>query len=191
MIYLELFLIYFRIGLFSFGGGYAAMPLIQSLIVEGKHWLTMEEYADLTAIAEMTPGPIAVNSATFVGQKMAGLPGALVCTFGCILPSLIIVMTLAWLYTKIRNFKIVQDVLKKLRPAVTAMIAGACLTILLMALFGTSTLSEIPNSSLRIIELFLYIGSLILIRKFNFGPITIIGTVTAIGTVLYILTIGV
>lgn len=187
MIYLELFLVYFRIGLFSFGGGYAAMPLIQSLIVEGKHWLTMEEYADLTAIAEMTPGPIAVNSATFVGQKMAGLPGALVCTFGCILPSLIIVMALAWLYTKIRNFKIVQDVLKKLRPAVTAMIAGACLTILLMALFGTSTLSEIPNSSLRFIELILYIVSLILIRKFNFGPITIIGCVTVVGTVLYLI----
>jgi hypothetical protein len=77
---IELFLVYFQIGLFAFGGGYAAMPLIQNLVVEGKGWLTMAEYADLTTIAEMTPGSIIINSATFVGQKMAGLPGALICT---------------------------------------------------------------------------------------------------------------
>ena len=92
---IELFLVYFQIGLFAFGGGYAAMPLIQNLVVEGKGWLTMAEYADLTTIAEMTPGPIIINSATFVGQKMAGLPGALICTLGAVTPSLIIVLTLA------------------------------------------------------------------------------------------------
>ena len=113
MIYLELFLVYFQIGLFAFGGGYAAMPLIQNLVVEGKGWLTMAEFADLTTIAEMTPGPIAVNSATFVGQKMAGLPGAIVCTLGCILPSLFIVLTLAYFYTKYRNLETVKRVLNK------------------------------------------------------------------------------
>ena len=164
MIFLQMFLTYFQIGLFSFGGGYAAMPLIQSLVVDGKGWLTMAEYTDLLTIAEMTPGPIAVNSATFVGQKMAGLPGAIVCTLGCITPSVIIVLILAWAYTKYRNLDVVQSVLGELRPAVVAMIAGAGLTIILMAFFGTSTLSEIPGSPIRFIEMLLFAGSLILLR---------------------------
>ncbi len=94
MIFLELFLAFFRIGLFSFGGGYAAVPLIQSEIVDGHKWLEMSQFADLITIAEMTPGPIAVNSATFVGQQIAGLPGAIVCTLGCIMPSFLIVLLL-------------------------------------------------------------------------------------------------
>ena len=183
MLYLELFLVYFQIGLFAFGGGYAAMPLIQNLVVEGKGWLSMAEYADLTTIAEMTPGPIAVNSATFVGQKMAGLPGAIVCTLGCILPSLIIVLTLAYFYTKYRSLKTVKAVLGELRPAVVAMIAGAGLTILLLALFGTSSLSEI--NSVRWIELLLFAVCLFLLRKFKTNPIMIIFGTAVAGTLMY------
>lgn len=186
MIYLQLFLTYFQIGLFSFGGGYAAMPLIQSLIVEGKGWLTMEEYADLTTIAEMTPGPIAVNSATFVGQKMAGLPGALICTAGCILPSLIIVLTLAYFYTKYRSLSAVKTILGELRPAVVAMIAGAGLTILLLAWFGTSTLSEISPGNMRWIEFGLFCFCLFLLRKYKTNPIAIIFMSAVIGTILYL-----
>ncbi|MCH3962199.1 MAG: chromate transporter [Solobacterium sp.] len=187
MILLDLFLVYLEIGAFSFGGGYAAMPLIQTLVVQQKGWLTMAEYADLTTIAEMTPGPIAVNSATFVGQKMAGLPGALICTLGCILPSVLIVLLLAWLYTKFRNLKIVKNVLGELRPAVVAMIAGAGLTIILLAFFGTSSLAEISFGSIRWIEVGLYIVSLILIRKYKWGPIAIIFSTAAVGTLLYCL----
>ena len=183
---IELFLVYFQIGLFAFGGGYAAMPLIQNLVVEGKGWLTMAEYADLTTIAEMTPGPIIINSATFVGQKMAGLPGALICTLGAVTPSLIIVLTLAYFYTKCRNLGVVKNVLGELRPAVVAMIAGAGLTILLMAFFGTSVLSEIPSASIRWIEVFLFVGSLILIRKYKAGPIMIIFGTAVVGTLLYL-----
>jgi chromate transporter len=183
---IELFLVYFQIGLFAFGGGYAAMPLIQNLVVEGKGWLTMAEYADLTTIAEMTPGPIIINSATFVGQKMAGLPGALICTLGAVTPSLIIVLTLAYFYTKYRNLGVVKNVLGELRPAVVAMIAGAGLTILLMAFFGTSVLSEIPSASIRWIEVFLFVGSLILIRKYKAGPIMIIFGTAVVGTLLYL-----
>ncbi len=186
MIFLELFLVYFQIGLFAFGGGYAAMPLIQNLVVEGKGWLTMAEYADLTTIAEMTPGPIAVNSATFVGQKMAGLPGAIVCTFGCILPSLIIVLTLAYFYTKYRNLKLVKDVLGELRPAVVAMIAGAGLTILLLAFFGTSALNEI-GKEIRWIEIGLFAVSLFLLRKYKANPIMIIFGTAVAGTLLYLI----
>jgi len=185
MILLELFFVYLQIGAFSFGGGYAAMPLIQTLVVQQKGWLTMAEYADLTTIAEMTPGPIAVNSATFVGQKMAGLPGALVCTLGCVLPSILIVLLLAWLYTKYRDLNVVKNILGQLRPAVVAMIAGAGLTIILFAFFGTSTLSEISLSSIRWVELGLYIVSLILIRKFKWGPIKIIFSTAIVGTLIY------
>ncbi len=185
MIYLQLFLVYFQIGLFSFGGGYAAMPLIQSLIVEGKGWLTMAEYADLTTIAEMTPGPIAVNSATFVGQKMAGLPGAVVCTIGCVLPSILIVLTLAYLYSKFRELKIVKSVLKELRAAVVAMIAGAGVTILLLGFFGTSTLAEISLSNIRVIEVALYLLALFLLRKYKMGPIPILFGTAVLGTILY------
>ena len=183
MIYLQLFLVYLEIGAFSFGGGYAAMPLIQNLCVEQKGWLTMSEFADLTTIAEMTPGPIAVNSATFVGQKMAGFPGAVVCTFGCILPSLVI----AWLYQKFERLDIVKKVLSGMRPAVVAMIAGAGMTILLLGLFGTGNISELSLSSLRPIEAGIYFFSLLLLRKRKAGPIQIVFLSAILGTILYMI----
>ena len=185
MILIELFIVYFQIGLFAFGGGYAAMPLIQSLVVEGKGWLTMAEYADLTTIAEMTPGPIIINSATFVGQKMAGLPGAIVCSLGSVMPSLIIVLTLAYFYTKYRNLGIVKSVLAELRPAVVALIASAGVTIWMLGMFGTSKIAEIQE--IRWIEVLLFAGSLIVIRKFKAGPITIIFSTALIGTLLYLI----
>ena len=95
MIHLELFWSFFQIGLFSIGGGYAAMPLIQHQVVELHPWLTLEQFSDIITISQMTPGPIAINSATFVGLQLGGLPGALVATAGCVLPSCIIV--LRWL----------------------------------------------------------------------------------------------
>ena len=91
MVYLMLFLSFLQVGMFSIGGGYAAIPLIQSQVVDVHGWLTMEEFMNLVTIAEMTPGPIAINSATFVGIRIAGLLGAVIATFGCILPSCILV----------------------------------------------------------------------------------------------------
>ena len=129
MIYLQLFLSFLQVGLFSFGGGYAAMPLIQGQVVTTHGWLSMTEFTDLITISQMTPGPIAVNSATFVGIKIAGIPGALVATLGCILPSCIIVTLIAKLYLKYRNMAILQGVLGSLRPAVVAMIASAGISI--------------------------------------------------------------
>ena len=114
MIYLQLFLSFLQVGMFSFGGGYAAMPLIQGQVVTGHHWLSMSEFTDLITISQMTPGPIAVNSATFVGIKIAGIPGALAATFGCILPSCIIVTVIAKLYLKYRSMEVLQGVLGSL-----------------------------------------------------------------------------
>ena len=100
MIYLQLFLSFLQVGLFSVGGGYAAIPLIQSQVVTTHSWLTTAEFIDLTTIAEMTPGPIAINAATFVGIRVAGLPGAIIATLGSITPALFLVSLLAKLYLR-------------------------------------------------------------------------------------------
>ena len=110
------------------------MPLIQAQIVDLHGWLSMTEFTDLITISQMTPGPIAVNSATFVGTKIAGIPGALVSTAGCVLPSCILVTLLARLYLRYRNLTVLQDILGSLRPAVVAMIASSGVLILVQAL---------------------------------------------------------
>lgn len=141
MIYLQLFWSFIQIGLFSIGGGYAAMPLIQAQVVQHHAWLTMSEFTDLITIAEMTPGPIAVNSATFVGIRIAGLPGALIATFSCILPSLFIVSLLAFIYYRYKSLSLLQSILASLRPAVVALIASARWNpILVMVLCGVGNL---------------------------------------------------
>ena len=174
MIYLELFLSFLQIGLFSFGGGYAAIPLIQEQVVNGHHWLSMTEFTDLITISQMTPGPIAINSATFVGTRIAGIPGALAATAGCVLPSCILVTLLAKIYLKYRNLSLLQGVLKSLRPAVIAMIAAAGVSILVTAFWGEAitslTLTQLlPNISIQAVGIF--IGSLILLVRFKINPI--------------------
>ena len=142
MIYLELLWSFFQIGLFSIGGGYAAMPLIQNQVVDVHPWMTMTQFADIMAIAEMTPGPIAVNAATFVGIQVAGIPGAVIATFGCILPSCLIVMTLAYIYYHFRGLKMVQGILAGLRPAVVAMIASAGISLVILSFYGERILPD-------------------------------------------------
>lgn len=186
MILLELFLNFIKIGLFSFGGGYAAVPLIQNVIVDTKKWIEMSEFVDLITIAEMTPGPIALNSASFVGQRLAGFPGAIVATLGCIFPSLVIVLILAWLYFKYKNLKMVQGVLSAVRPAIVSMIASAGLSILVLALFD-SDLKNIELSNLRYVELILFIVGLVLIRKFKLNAMYIIFSSGVVGTLIYLL----
>lgn len=196
MIYLKLFWAFFQIGLFSFGGGYAAVPLIQSQIVETNHWMEMSQFADLITIAEMTPGPIIVNSATFVGQQIAGLPGAIICTLGSVMPSLLIVLILSWVYMKFRNLSTVQGILTGLRPAIVALIASAGLSLLVLALFNSSLseilLSQIETSrsvlsDFRAVEGLLFVGSLVLLRKYKVNPIVIIFGSGIAGTIVYLL----
>lgn len=165
MIYLQLFLSYLQIGAFSFGGGYAAMPLIQAQIVDKHHWLSAGEFADLVTIAEMTPGPIAVNSATFVGNQTAGIWGAAAATAGCILPSCFIVTFLAKLYAKYRNVKIMQDILGGLRPVVISMIAAAGISILKTVFF--------PQGAFEWNGFLLFAAAFILLRKTKKSPIII------------------
>lgn len=184
MIYLELFFCFLQIGLFSFGGGYAAVPLIQSRVVEGYHWLEMSEFVDLITIAEMTPGPMAINSATFVGIRVAGPLGAVVCTLGCITPSLVIVVVLAYIYYKFHNLKTVQGVLAALRPAIVALIATAGLSIFCLGIFNSSA-KELTLSEFRPVEACLFAVALFLLRKFKVNPILIILGTGILGTLIY------
>lgn len=170
MIYLQLFLSFLQIGALSFGGGYASMPLIEAQIVTSHGWLTMTEFSDLVTIAEMTPGPIAVNAATFVGTKVAGVLGALVATAGCILPACVLVMLIARLYLKYRNLTVLQSVLGSLRPAVVAMIASAGLTILMNAFWGGRTV-VLANTNYVMVAIFLL--SFVLLRKTKLSPIAV------------------
>lgn len=174
MIYLQLFLSFLQIGAFSFGGGYAAMPLIQNQVVQLHPWLSQSEFTDLITISQMTPGPIAVNSATFVGTRIAGVPGALAATIGCVLPSCILVTVLAKIYLKYRNLSLLQGILKSLRPAVIAMIAAAGVSILVTAFWGNAASLPDPvfilsNTNLRAVGIFLI--SLILLAKCKMNPI--------------------
>lgn len=171
MIYLELFWSFLKIGLFSFGGGYAAMPLIQEQVVSSHNWLSMAEFTDLITISQMTPGPIAINSATFVGIKIAGIPGALVSTIGCILPSCIIVMLIAKLYLKYRTVNMLQSVLNSLRPAVVAMIASAGISVLITAFWGSAELISLAGTNWILVIIFA--ACVVLLRKFRMNPILV------------------
>lgn len=166
MIYLQLFLSYLQIGAFSFGGGYAAMSLIQAQVVDKYHWLTIGQFTDLVTIAEMTPGPIAINSATFVGTQIGGFFGALCATVGCILPSCIIVTLLAKLYIKYRNVTIMQNILSTLHPVVVSMIAVAGLAILLTVFFPNGTDFSVRGT-------LIFITALVLLRKTKLQPVTV------------------
>ena len=172
MIYLNLFFAFLQIGAFSFGGGYAAMPLIQEQVIDKYHWMSMSDFTDLVTISQMTPGPIAINAATFVGEKVGGIPGALVATLGCILPACLFVSFLAYIYTKYRKLSLMQGILTSLRPAVVSMIFAAGLLILIPALFSSGMISfAAGNFQIRI---FLYfIGALILLRKCKLDPVLV------------------
>ena len=170
MIYLQLFWSFLQIGALSFGGGYAAMPLIQAQIVTNRAWLTMAEFADLVTIAEMTPGPIAVNAATFVGTKIAGISGALCATFGCILPSCVLVTLIAKFYLKYRSLSVLQSVLAALRPAVVAMIASAGVLILISVFWGGS---GVRLSETNWIMLGIFVLCFLLLRRTKLSPIAV------------------
>lgn len=184
MIYIELFLCFAQIGLFSIGGGYAAMPLIREQAVEIRGWLTMTQFGDIMTISEMTPGPIAINSATFVGIQVAGVPGAVFATLGCIFPSLIIVLGLAFVYYRFKNLNVVQGVLTGLRPAVVAMIASAGISLILMAFWGGQDLScimKVPD----LIAVFLFSAGLFILRKWKISPIYLMGGCGLVGLIIY------
>ncbi len=186
MILLKLFWSFFQVGLFSIGGGMASIPLIQNQVVNLNPWLTLKEFTDLITIAEMTPGPIAINAATFVGTRVAGIQGSLVATFGSVLPSCIIVSILAYVYFRFKNLDIIKGILSGLRPAVVALIASAGVSILVMAFWGDKGPST-DIDSLNLISVFLFAGFLFILRKWKPSPILVMLGSGVIGGALYLL----
>ena len=123
MVLLKLFLVFFKIGSFTVGGGYAMIPFIKREAVEINNWISNSDFVEITALDSVTPGPMAVNMATFVGYKVSGIWGAIIATIGVVLPSLILVTIIASLFYKFKSNKIVQAFLNGLKPAVVALIA--------------------------------------------------------------------
>jgi len=185
MIYLELLWSFFQIGLFSFGGGYAALPLIQAQTVDLHSWMTMTEFADVLTISQMTPGPIAINASTFVGMKVAGVGGAAVATLGCVLPSCIIVLLLAYLFYKYHGLTLIQGMLRGLRPAVVSLIASAGFGILILAFWGGDSLWSFALEKMDWVAVGIFAVALFVLRKFKVNPIFVMLGSGVVGLCIY------
>jgi len=120
-----MFLTFFKIGAFTIGGGYAMIPIIQQEIVDKKKWIEEEEFLDIIAISQGSPGPIAINVSIFIGYRLKGLKGAITCMLGTALPSFMIILLIAMMFFQYRNNPIVEKVFLGIRPAVVALIASA------------------------------------------------------------------
>ena len=177
--YLDLLLSFFQIGILSFGGGMAALPLISQQVVDKHAWLTLGEFTDLVTISEMTPGPIGINASTFVGIQVAGLPGALIATAGYVLPACVLVAVLAKLYERYRDMTYIQGTLRGLRPAIVALIAAAGVNILLLALAGEG------EGSVNLVGLALFAAAFLTLRRWKPNPIYVMLGCGALGAVLY------
>lgn len=184
MIYLELFWAFFQVGLFSIGGGYAALPLIQARVVDTHHWLSLAEFTDVVTISQMTPGPIGINAATFVGTKTAGILGSIAATAGCVTPSFIIVLCLAYVYTKYNNLDIIQGILGGLRPAVVGLIAASGLSITILCFFRNSD-TAYSFDSLDVFAVVLFAAGFFALRKFKLNPIYVMLGSGAVGLAAY------
>jgi len=153
MIFLELFFSFLKIGLISFGGGYGMIPLIREEVLSS-NWLTEESFLDLVAVAESTPGPIAVNMATFVGSSQGGVFGALVATLGVVLPSFVIILLIAALARSFLNRPAVQAVLSGVRPTVVGLVFATGVTMLLTTFFSFSSMKDRFAPDFRSIVIF-------------------------------------
>lgn len=183
MIYLQLYWSFFKIGLFSIGGGYASLPLIQKEVVDLQQWITMTEFTDIITISQMTPGPIAINTSTFVGTQVGGLLGAVIATLGCVSPSFIIVLFLAHIYVKYRNLNTISDILYGLRPAVVALIGTAGISIMFLAFLGQRNLDI--NVSINYISIIFFAIGMYFLRRYKSNPIYVMLGCGVAGAIIY------
>ncbi len=184
---LQMFWIFFKIGLFSIGGGYAMIPLINSELV-AYGLMTQLEVSDIVAISQMTPGPFAINAATFSGVKILGLYGGIVTTIGVVLPSFIISLLLAKYFFKFEDNIIVRRAMWGLRPAVTGLIAAAAVFMALPALLGADSFAAINWGGLfetiDIPAIVIALGAGIAIMKFKVSSILVLGIAAVLGLLL-------
>jgi len=190
MILLELFYVFFFIGLFTIGGGYAMIPMIKDEVV-ARGWMTMEELLNFFAIAESTPGPFAVNTATMVGFSQAGIVGAIVATLSVVLPSFIIILIIAKYITNFLKYKQVKWALDGVKPIVVGLIVGVVLNLIVNDVLGLTTVLDLFNKSL-VIETVDYMSLIIMIAMFllkmkfkKLSPIFMIIISAVLGIIIY------
>ncbi len=135
MILIDLFIVFLKIGAFAFGGGYAVLPLIQQYIVNDMAWLSMNEMTNLVALSQITPGPIAINSATFVGTKVAGIAGAIVATLANVTPQFILIMTFSYFIFSGKELKFLDKMLKALKAGIVGLVAVAAIDMFQSSIF--------------------------------------------------------
>ncbi len=182
MIYWQFFQTFFIIGLCSFGGGYAALPFIETMVVEQYGWLNAQQFLDVLTISQMTPGPIGINAATFVGIQVAGTWGAVCATLGFVTPSIIIVLILAHYYLKYRRGQMMKTVLQSIQPAVVALIALSTWNIIQTAFWQDAAITlDTTNWTAVGIAAVMFL----LLKKSKMGPIGIIMLSGVLGIVLY------
>lgn len=188
MIYLTLFLTFFEIGLFTFGGGYAMISLIREKAL-AFGWLTEEELLNMIAVSESTPGPIAVNMATFVGATQGGILGSLVATLGVVLPSFLIILLIVSLIRNFLKYQGVRAFLRGVRPCVVALILSTAITLLLSTLLGMTTLGNglaVDEKGLLILGILLLLSALYKkLRKKKPSPILMILLSAGLGMIFY------
>jgi len=188
MIYLKLFLTFFEIGMFTFGGGYAMISLIREKAL-AFGWLIEGELLNMIAVSESTPGPIAVNMATFVGSTQGGILGSLVATLGVVLPSFIIILLVCAMIRNFLKYKGVQAFLGGVRPCVVALILATAVTMLLSTLLGVTTVSGGFAPDVRGIIIFAILVAISLIfqkiKKEKPSPILMILISAGLGVVVY------
>ena len=183
MILFDLFTTFILLGAFSFGGGLGSMELIRNRVVSVRGWMTDAEFTDIISISEMTPGPLGINIASFVGARTAGIPGTVIATLSYVLPAVAIVMIMARIYFHYRNLRIMQGVLKGLRPAIAAMVLAAAITLSSTAWWNGIQNASIGNTDW--IAILITLIMLALLGKKKTGPITTILGSGIIGASIY------
>ena len=180
----KLFFVFFKIGLFSIGGGYAIIPLIQEQVVKNTGWISEKMFTDIITISQMTPGPLAVNTSTFVGLQVGGIFGALAATTGCIFCGIIMSLVLYKFFQTHQKSAYVLEVLNGLKSASLGLIISAASTMILLALYDSSKF-EIDFLSLNWIALLIFLTILIILRKWKPNPIMIIFISGIAGFIFY------
>ena len=177
MIYLELFFTFFMIGAFTFGGGYAMLPLVQAEVLE-KGWMPLSEIVNFIAVSESTPGPFAINIATYIGSEMGGLFGSICATLGVVMPSFLIILIVARCFDRFRSSKIVSGAMSGLKPAVVGLISAAILSIAKAMVAPTGVFAV--NTGLAV-SLVIFAIALFLVLKKKAHPVLIICLGAALG----------
>ena len=190
MIYLSLFSTFLQIGALSFGGGYGMISLIREVVISN-NWLTEEQFLSFIAVAESTPGPLAVNMATFIGSSQAGFLGALVATLGVVLPSFVIILIIAALINNLLKYAGVKSVLNGIQPTIIGLIIATAITMFITQIFGFTSVGDSFAFDWGSLVIFVIIAAIAIVwrlwKKTSFSPILLIIISGVLGIIINVI----